>query len=168
MNPRASNAHAALVFADRQVRSIVVRFAPTVHGPGGDHGFVAVLAQLARRTGISGYLGDGRNRWPAVHRDDAADLVRRAVERAAAGSVLHATAEPGIETRVIAQALARSIGVPAGPIPHERAAEHFGFLADFFAADSPVSSDTTRRLLDWTPTGPTLVEDIAAGHYPGV
>jgi len=94
--PRADNAAATLALAERGVRSIVVRFAPTVHGAGGDPGFVTVLAQVARGTGIAGFVGEGRNRWPAVHRDDAAVLVRRAIESAPAGSVLHATAETGV------------------------------------------------------------------------
>jgi nucleoside-diphosphate-sugar epimerase len=168
VHPRVANAYAALALADRDVRSIVVRFAPTVHGAGGDHGFVATLAQIARRRGVSGYLGDGRNRWAAVHRDDAADLVRRAIESAPARSVLHATAEPGVETRAIADALGRALHLPVAPIAADEAADHFGFLSEFFAQDAPASSDITQRLLDWTPTGPTLTADIAAGHYPGL
>jgi len=165
--PRADNAAATLALAERGVRSIVVRFAPTVHGAGGDPGFVTVLAQVARGTGIAGFVGEGRNRWPAVHRDDAAALVRRAIESAPAGSVLHATAETGVATRDIAQALGDALHLPVRSVAQEQAAEHFGFLAGFFAADAPASSDETRRLLGWNPTGATLLEDIAAGHYPG-
>lgn len=165
-HPRIANAYAALALAERGVHPVVVRFAPTVHGEG-DHGFIATLAQIARDTGISGYLGDGGNRWAAVHRDDAADLVVRAVGAAPAGAVLHATAETGVPLRAVAEAIGAALGVPAGEIPRERAGEHFRFLAGFIGADSPASSEQTRELLDWQPAGPTLCEDIAAGHYPG-
>jgi nucleoside-diphosphate-sugar epimerase len=141
----------------------VIRFAPTVHGEG-DHGFIATLVGIARESGVSGYLGDGASRWPAVHRSDAADLVHRAVESAPAGSVLHATAEEGVTTKAIAEAIGAQLAVPVESIPAERA-DHFSFLAGFFGLDSPASSDITRELLAWSPTGPTLLEDINAGRY---
>jgi nucleoside-diphosphate-sugar epimerase len=163
VNPRIANAYATLDLAERGVRSIVIRFAPTVHGEG-DHGFIATLVEIAREAKVSGYLGDGSNRWPAVHRLDAADLVHRAVVNAPAGSVLHATAEDGVATRDIAEAIGRQLDLPVESIPAERA-DHFRFLSGFFGLDAPASSGITRELLDWNPTGPTLLEDIDAGRY---
>jgi nucleoside-diphosphate-sugar epimerase len=167
VHPRVANAGYTLGLAERGIRSIVVRFAPTVHGAGGDHGFVAVLARIARETGVSAYIGDGVNRWPAVNRLDAARLVRLAVDKAPSGTVAHAVAEEGIATRDIAAALGRFLGVPVESIPAEQAAAHFDWLGRFFAADAPASSEWTRALLGWAPTHDTLLADIAAGHYPG-
>ena len=166
-HPRTANAAHTLGLAERGIRSLVVRFAPTVHGAGGDHGFVAVLARIARVRGVSGYIGEGRNRWPAVNRLDAARLVQLAIDKAPPGTVLHAVAEEGIATRDIAQALGEQLALPVTSIPVERAKEHFDWLGMFFGADAPASSAHTRELLGWTPTHSTLLEDIAAGHYPG-
>jgi nucleoside-diphosphate-sugar epimerase len=166
-HPRIANAAYTLGLAARGIRSIVVRFAPTVHGSGGDHGFVAVLARIAREKGVSGYIGDGQNRWPAVNRLDAGNLVQLAVEKATVGTVLHAVAEEGVATREIALALGRFLGVPVESIPADRAQAHFGWLGMFFGADAPASSARTRALLGWEPTHPTILEDIAAGQYPG-
>ncbi|MDE2395547.1 MAG: SDR family oxidoreductase [Burkholderiales bacterium] len=166
-HPRMANAAYALGLAERGIRAIVVRFAPTVHGSGGDHGFVATLARMARAKGVSGYLGDGLNRWPAVHRLDAAKLVQLALDKAPAGAVLHAAAEEGVATRDIAAAIGQALGLPLASVPAERAREHFDWLGMFYGADVPVSSALTRELLGWAPTQPTLLEDIAAGHYPG-
>ena len=163
-HPRLANAAATLALADRGVRSIVVRFAPTVHGPG-DYGFVAVLSEIAARTGVAAYIDDGANHWPAVHRLDAAALVRLAVESAPAGTVLHAAAEQGIPTREIAEAIGQSIGVPAESIPAAQAAEHFGWIGGFFGMDMVASSDLTRELLGWAPTHPGLLADLEAGSY---
>ena len=162
---RLATAQKVLALADRGVRSAVVRFAPTVHGAGGDHGFVATLAGIAREKGVSAYIGDGANHWPAVHRLDAGRLVRLGVDAAPAGSVLHAVAEEGVPTRVIAEALGRSLDLPVASVGADEAGAHFGWIGAFFAADAPTSSELTRKLLDWTPTGPTIVEDIDAGHY---
>ena len=166
-HPRLANAAATLALADRGVRSIVVRFAPTVHGPG-DYGFVAVLTEIADRTGVAAYIGDGANHWPAVHRLDGAALVRLAVESAPAGTVLHAAAEPGIPTREIAEAIGRSAGVPAESVPAAQAAEHFGWIGGFFGMDMVASSDLTRELLGWAPTHPGLLADLEAGSYAAV
>jgi nucleoside-diphosphate-sugar epimerase len=166
-HPRIGNAAHALGLAERGIRSMVMRFAPTVHGAGGDHGFVAVLARIARERGFSGYIGDGLNRWPAVHRSDAARLVQRAIEQAAPGSVLHAVAEEGVATRDIAEALGRQLGLPVRPVPADAAQAHFGWMSSFFGADVPASSAITRAQLGWEPAQPTLLQDIAAGHYPG-
>jgi nucleoside-diphosphate-sugar epimerase len=164
LHPRVGNAQAAMSFADRGVRSIVVRFAPTVHGPG-DHGFMAVLVGIARDKGVSGYIDDGANRWCAVHRLDAGTLLRLAVDDAPAASVLHGVAEEGIPTRVIAEAIGRGLGLPVVSIPKEQAADHFAWLGRFFAADAPASNTLTRKLLDWEPTHQGLVADIDEGHY---
>jgi nucleoside-diphosphate-sugar epimerase len=158
--PRMANAQAALALADRGVRSIVVRFAPTVHGPG-DPGFVAELVRVARVSGVAGHVGDGANRWPAVHRLDAARLVRLAVEAAPAGSVLHATAEEGIATRRIAEAIGAALGLETASV----APDHFGWLGMFFAADVPASSALTRERLGWNPEHPGLIEELEAGVY---
>ncbi|SDD18695.1 SDR family oxidoreductase [Auraticoccus monumenti] len=164
VHPRGTTAVAAASFADRGVRPVAVRFAPTVHGAG-DHGFVATLAQVARERALSAYVGDGDNRWSAVHRSDAARLVRLVVESDSAGTAVHAVAEEGVPTRAIAEAIGRGLGVPVGSIPPERAAEHFGWVGAFFAADLPVSSHRTRERLGWEPSGPSLLEDLEAGHY---
>ena len=167
VHPRVANAAYTVGLAERGIRSLVVRFAPTVHGAGGDHGFVAVLARIAREKAVAAYIGDGANRWPAVNRLDAAKLVQLAVDKAPPGSVLHAVAEEGIVTRDIAGALGAYFQVPVESIPGERAAAHFDWLGMFFGADAPASSVRTRELLGWAPTHATLLEDIAAGHYPG-
>ena len=167
VHPRVANAAYTQALAERGIRSIVMRFAPTVHGAGGDHGFVAVLARIAREKGVSAYIGEGANRWPAVNRLDAGKLVQLAIDKATPGTVLHAVAEEGIATRDIAAALGRFLGVPVESIPADRAAAHFDWLGMFFGADAPASSVRTRELLAWTPTHATLLEDIAAGQYPG-
>lgn len=167
-SPRGGAEQLALSAADRGVRPVALRFAPTVHGVG-DHGFTAMLAQTARRTGVAGYIGDGGNRWPAVHRSDAGRLIALALEEALAGPpalpVVHAAAEEGIPAREIAEALGAALGVPTASIPPEEATDHFGWLGGFFGADIPASSTLTRERLGWTPNGPTLTQDIAAGAY---
>ena len=164
VHPRIAGVEYALSLADQGVRSASVRFAPTVHGPG-DHGFVATLVAIARARQVSAYIGDGSNRWPAVHRLDAARLVRMTLERAPAGSSVHAIAEEGVATRDIATAIGAGLGLPVAPIPLEEAVEHFGWLGRFFGADVPASSAMTQRMLDWQPTNPTLLDDLAAGWY---
>lgn len=161
---RGGGENLALDFAGQGVRSVALRFSPTVHGTG-DHGFVAVLARIARERGVSGYPVDGENRWAAVHVVDAARMVVLGLDKAPAGTRLHAVAEEGIPTRVIAEAIGRAFDLPVAPIPAEQVAEHFGWIGGFFAMDMSASSAATRRLLDWAPTGPTLLEDIDAGAY---
>ena len=163
-HPRVANAATALALADRGVRSVVVRFAPTVHGPG-DQGFIATLTELARRTGVAAYVGDGSNRWPAVHRLDAGRLVRLGTESAGPSSVLHAVAEGGIATREIAEAIGRSVGVPTRSVDPADAGEHFGWIGMFFGMDCPASSAKTRESLGWQPTQPGLLADLDAGAY---
>lgn len=148
-----------LALASADVRSASVRLAPTVHGAG-DTGFVSVLVETARRTGISGQVGDGSNHWPAVHVTDAARLFRLACESAPAGTVLHAAGEQGVPMREIAGAIGRGLDVPV----QEVQPEHFGHLGAFAALDVVALSDRTRALLGWRPEGPTLVEDIER-HY---
>jgi nucleoside-diphosphate-sugar epimerase len=161
---RATNERTALAFAERGVRSMSVRFAPTVHGAG-DHGFIALIVAADREHGTAAYVGDGENRWAAVHVSDAARLVRLGIEGAAAGSVLHAAADEGVAFREIADAIGRRLELPAISIPAEQAGEQFGFLARFVAMDMPASSARTRELLGWEPTGPGLIADIEAGAY---
>jgi nucleoside-diphosphate-sugar epimerase len=161
---RMANARHVLSLASRGVRSCVLRLPPTVHGDG-DHGFVATQIAIARERRASGYLGDGANRWPAVHRTDAARLFRLALENASAGSVWHAVADEGVPLRAIAEVIGRHLDVPVVSIAAEQAGAHFGWLASFLAADGPASSVRTQQLLGWRPTQPGLVEDLDAGHY---
>jgi nucleoside-diphosphate-sugar epimerase len=155
-----------LDFSGRGVRSSIVRFAPTVHGAG-DHGFVAVLVGIAREKGVSGYVGEGANRWPAVHRLDAGTLVRLAVQDAPAGSVLHGVAEEGIPTRLVAEAIGRGLRLPVVSVPADQADAHFGWLGGFFAADAPASNTLTRERTGWEPTHQGLIADLDAGYYYG-
>ncbi|MFJ8959527.1 SDR family oxidoreductase [Lentzea sp. NPDC102401] len=163
---RVAGERACLSFADQGVRASVVRLAPTVHGPG-DHGFIPALIAAARRAGVSAYIGDGANRWPAVHRSDAASLFRLALEKAPAGSVLHAVGESAVTIKSIAGQIARILGVPSVSLTLEQAAEHLGnpFLARFFSLDVPVSSEHTQALLNWAPKHRTLLEDLETGDY---
>ncbi len=163
---RAPSERAALSLAGRGVRSAIVRFPPTVHGEG-DHGFVAALIAIARDRGVSAYVGDGANRWAAVHRLDAARLVRLAAEAAPAGSVLHGVGEEGVPAREIAEAIGRGLGVPVVSVASEEAGEHFGWLGRFFAADVPASSALTRERLGWTPGHQGVIADLEQGHYFG-
>jgi nucleoside-diphosphate-sugar epimerase len=161
---RLTNAHMTLALASRGVRSSVLRLPPTVHGEG-DNGFMATIVGIARDKGVSGYVGDGSSRWPAVHRLDAAHLFRLAVEKAPAGSVLHAIADEGVPIRDIAEVIGRHLDVPVAAISAEDAGEHFAWLGGFLAADSPASCALTRGLMGWQPAHPGLIEDLDKGHY---
>lgn len=165
-SPRGGSENLALEYVTRGVHTVSLRFAPTVHGAG-DHGFIATIAAAARARGVSGYPGDGSNQWAAVHRLDAARLVALGLQKATAGTRLHAVAERGVNTREIAEALGRALGLPTASIAPEDAVDHFGWVGAFFAMDLPATSTVTRELLGWTPTGPTLIEDIDAGGYSG-
>jgi len=162
--PRLGSEVALRALAQRGVRSSSVRLSPTVHGDG-DHGFVAMVIAIAREKGVSGYVADGTNRWPAVHRFDAARLFRLGLESAPAGSMLHAAAEQGVPVRAIAEAIGRQLDLPVVSIAPEDAGEHFGFLGGFLGIDIPASSALTRDRLGWEPTHPGLIEDLDQGHY---
>jgi nucleoside-diphosphate-sugar epimerase len=164
--PRArwATAEIALALESRDVRSSIVRLAPTVHGEG-EHGFVASLIGTARDKGVSGYIGDGSNRWPAVHRLDAAHLFRLAVENAPAGSTLHGVADEGVPVREIAEVIGRHLEVPVVSISPEDAGEHFTWLSGFLGLDSPVSSALTREMLGWDPVHPGLIDDLEKNYF---
>lgn len=163
-HPRAGAEPIAQALASRGVRSSIVRPGASVHGEG-DHGFVPVLIGIARGKGVSGYIGDGSNRWPAVHRLDAARLYRLALENAPAGSVFHAVADEGVPTRDIAGVIGRHLNMPTVSIAPEDAAEHFGWIGAFFGLDAPASSALTQQRLGWQPTHPGLIADLQQGHY---
>ncbi|OXM85677.1 SDR family oxidoreductase [Paenibacillus rigui] len=154
----------AIGLVERGVRSSIVRLAPSVHGPG-DHGFVPELIRIARDKGVSAYIGDGSNRWPAVHRIDAARLFRLAVEAAPAGSRLHGVGDEGVPFRDIAGVIGRHLNLPVASISHEEASAHFGWIGAFASADNPASSAKTQDLLGWKPVHPTLIQDLEEGHY---
>ncbi|AEW98949.1 SDR family oxidoreductase [Streptantibioticus cattleyicolor] len=162
--PRIPSERAALAAAENGVRASVVRLPPSVHGAG-DRAFVPTLIGIARATGVSGYPGDGSNRWAAVHRWDAARLYRLALESAPAGSRLHAVAEEGVPLREIAEAVGGRLGLPALPVAAEEAEGHFGWLTPFVSADTAASAALTARRLGWRPEGPGLVADLAVGGY---
>jgi nucleoside-diphosphate-sugar epimerase len=161
---RMATAEFVLSLAARGVRSSVMRLPPTNHGDG-DNGFMATLVAIARDQGASGYVGDGSNRWPAVHRLDSAHLFRLAVEHAPAGSTLHAVADEGVPIRDVAEVIGRHLDVPLVSVPAEQAADHFTWLGGFIGLDAPASSALTRELLGWQPTQPGLIEDLDKGHY---
>ncbi|MFE0020298.1 SDR family oxidoreductase [Amycolatopsis sp. NPDC059021] len=163
---RGGGENLALEYVDRGVRVISARFAPSVHGMA-DHGFISSVVAAARRRGVSAYIGDGSTAWSAVHRSDAARLIRLGLEQAPAGSRLHVVAEEAVTIRTIAEAIGRSLDLPVTSVAPEDAVEHFGFIGRFFGMDMSASSERTREMLAWTPTGPTLVEDIDAGAYAG-
>lgn len=163
--PRVASEIATIALADRGVRSAVIRLAPTVHGPTDHHGFVPRLVANARERGRSLYIGDGSNRWPAVHNLDAAHLYRLALESAPAGSRLHGAAEEGIAFRDIALVIGGQLGVPVVSVAPEQALEELGFVGAIAALDNPTSSELTRKLLDWQPGHPGLLDDLSAGHY---
>jgi nucleoside-diphosphate-sugar epimerase len=160
---RFATAQATIDMAARGVRSAVVGLPRTVHGDGDRHGFIARLVAMARDKGVSGYVGDGSNRWPAVHVLDAAHLFRLAVEQAPAGSRLHAVGDEGVPTREIAEVIGRHLNVPTASVP----AEDLGFLGMILSVDQPASAGLTRELVGWRPVQPGLIEDMEKGHYFG-
>ena len=161
---RHATAELALSYASRGVRSSILRLPPTNHGVG-DNGFMAFLVGIAREKGASGYIGDGANRWPAVHRLDSARLFRLALEQAPAGSTLHAVADEGVPIRDIAEVIGRHLSLPVTSVSPETAGEHFSWLGGFLGLDAPASSELTRELLGWEPTQPGLIDDLDEGHY---
>jgi nucleoside-diphosphate-sugar epimerase len=161
---RLATAQFTLGLASSGVRSSVMRLPPTNHGEG-DNGFMATLVGIAREKGASGYIGDGANRWPAVHRLDSARLCRLAVEKAPAGSVLHAVADEGVPIRDIAEVIGRHLDLPVISVAPEDAGEHFSWMGGFLGLDAPASSALTRELLGWQPTQQGLIADLDEGHY---
>ena len=160
---RGENEHLLLAAAGQGVRPSAVRLPRSVHGQGDAHGFVPQLVRLFRQAGTAMYVGDGTNRWPAVHVTDAAHLFRLALEQAPAGAVLHAVGDGGIAVRSLTEALAQRLDLPTASVEPERLC-FFGLMQTL---DHATTADATRRLLGWAPTGPGLLDDIAAGHYDG-
>jgi nucleoside-diphosphate-sugar epimerase len=163
-NDRMANAHYTTALAGRGVRSCVVRLPPATHGDG-DNGFIPVAIGFARQKGAAAYVGDGANRWPSVHRDDAARLFRLALESAPAGSVLHAVGDQGVPIREVAEIFAEHLNVPAVSVTPGQAGDYVGFLSGFWGFDGPASAQITRDLLGWQPTRPGLIADLKEGHY---
>jgi nucleoside-diphosphate-sugar epimerase len=163
--PRIDSENTAIGLAQRGVRSSVIRLSPLVHSTLDHHGFAHRLIDIARGSGVSAYIGDGSNRWPAVHTLDTARLYRLAVEDAPAGTRLHGVADEGVPFRDIAGVIGRHLNLPVVSIASEQAADHFGFLGVFAAVDNPTSSEVTQKVLDWHPEGPGLIDDLEAGHY---
>ena len=161
---RISNMRTALAAAERGVRPSLVMLPRSVHGQGDRHGFIPQLIAMARDKGVSGYIGDGASRWPAVHVKDAAALYRLAVEQAPAASVLNAVGDEGVPVREIAEAIGRRLNLPARSLP---AGEYEGMMVPLLSTDMPASSAITQELLGWKPTHPGLIEDIEQGHYFG-
>ena len=162
--PRRASEEVVIALAERGVRGAIVRLPPTVHGRG-DKGFIQWLIAAARQHGHAAYVGDGANRWPAVHRYDAARLFRLAVERATEGSILHAVADEGIRVRDIAAIIGRRLGFGVVAKSPDEASGYFGFLALLIGLDVPASSARTRQQLDWNPVEPGLLADLDEGHY---
>ena len=162
--PRGATEQTMHELAARGVRTAVVRLPPVVHGDG-DHGFLHQLGTAARKAGVVGYAGDGQNRWPAVHRLDAARLFVQALERGEAGSTFHGVAEEGVPFLDIAGALGRGLSLPVAAATPAELAARLGFVAPFVGVDNPVGSDATRARLAWAPTAPTLLEDLGQGSY---
>jgi nucleoside-diphosphate-sugar epimerase len=159
---RITNMRSALAATDRGVRSCLVMLPRSVHGIGERHGFIPQLIAVARAKGVSGYIGDGASRWPAVHVKDAASLYRLAVEGAPAGAVLNAVGDEGVPVRRIAEAISRQLNVPARSLPAD---EFEGMLVRLLSTDMPASSAITQDLMGWKPNHPSLLEDIEQGHY---
>lgn len=163
--PRIDAENAVVALARRGVRSSVVRLPPTVHSTLDHNGFIPTLISLARSKGVAAYVGDGANRWPAVHTLDAARLYRLALESAPAGSRLHAVDDEGVPFREITEAIGHRLNLPVAGIAPAEADAHFGFLSGHAAADNPSSSTLTRELLGWKPVQPGLLDDLGQGHY---
>ena len=161
--PRKSE-QTALAMASRGVRASVVRLPPSVHG-GGDHGFVPRLISIAREKGASAYVGDGLNRWPAVHRLDAAHLYRLVLEKGSAGATYHGVADEVVPCREIAGIIGRHLNMPVVARSKDKASDHFGWIAHFFGLDAPASSARTRERLGWRPSQPGLIPDLEQGTY---
>lgn len=162
--PRASQ-QTAFALATRGIHANVVRNPRSVHGKNETHGFVPMLAAVAREKGVSAYVGNGANRWPAVHRLDAARVYRFALERGACGEAYHAVAEEGVPYRAIAEAIGRQLGLPTKSLTRPEAEAHFGPLATWVANDGPASHAWTKQVLGWSPEQVGIVADIERPDY---
>jgi nucleoside-diphosphate-sugar epimerase len=162
--PRGAAEAATLAWAAQGVRASVLRLPPSVHGDG-DKGFVPQLIATAREKRVSAYIGEGQNRWPAVHRLDAACLFRLALEKGDGGSRYHGVADEGVPTREIAEVIGARLELPAVSLQAEEAAGHFGFMGLFFSLDCPASSALTREQLGWRPKHPGLLADLDRPAY---
>jgi len=162
---RTDAENAVIGFAERDVRSSVVRVPPITHSTLDRHGFARTLIAIAKQTGVAGYPGDGANRWPAGHTLDVGHLYRLALEDAPAGTRWHAAGDEGIPVREIAQSIGGHLGLPVASIPADRVEAHFGFLAAVLVLDNPVTTQATRRILGWEPVHPGLLADFETGDY---
>ncbi len=165
VTPRAASEEAASVAAGKGVNVYTVRLPPSVHGAG-DHGFVPMVIGIAREKGESAYINEGQNRWPAVHRSDAAALYRLAIEKQPSLKILHAVAETGVPFREIAEAIGKGLNLPVVSKSGDEITAHFGWFANFASMGCPASSEKTRNELGWEPHGPGLIEDIQACYFP--
>jgi nucleoside-diphosphate-sugar epimerase len=163
-SPRVSES-AGLTFASQGVRASAVRLAPSVHGEDDAHGFVPILINIARTKGVSAYIGDGLNRWNAVHRLDAAQLFRLALENGEAGTRYHAVGDESITLKTVAEAIGKQLNLPVVSVSWEQAQQHFGWFANFAAIDCPASSQLTQQWLHWKPNHPSLTDDLAGNVY---
>jgi nucleoside-diphosphate-sugar epimerase len=163
-NPRSAVSRAIAGLTERGVRTILVAIPPVTHSSRDKHGFIPMMIDIARNTGVSGYVGEGANHWPAAHTLDVASLYRLALEQAPAGAQLYAATEEGIGVRVIAEVIGRQLGIPAVSVPAGEAADHFkGF--PFITMDITMPNADTRKLLGWEPAHPGLIADLEEGHY---
>lgn len=162
--PRIPSEEVMQALALQGGRTSVVRLSPSVHGEG-DYGFVPTLIGIAREKGVSAYIGEGTNRWPAVHRLDAVGLFRLALEKGTAGSIFHGVADEGVPVRDLAAIIGQHLHLPVVSKSAEEAADHFGWIGAFLSVDCPASSALTRQQLGWQPSQPSLLADLAQGHY---
>jgi len=163
-NPRVASEEAVALLAERGIRASIVRLPPSVHGEG-DHGFIPILINIARQKGVSAFVAEGLNRWPAVHQLDAARLYRLALEKGTEATRYHSNAEEGVAFKNIAEVIGRRLNVPVVSLSKAEAHDHFGWFEHFAALDNPTSGQWTRKLLDWKPQRQGLLEDIDQASY---
>jgi nucleoside-diphosphate-sugar epimerase len=161
--PRSASEEAAVLLVPQNVRAVVMRL-PQVHDPL-KQGLITYMIALAREKRVSAYIGEGLNRWPAVHVLDAANLYRLALEKGISGSRYHAIGEQGVSLREIAECIGRGLNLPVVTKSSDEATEHFGWLESFVSMDSPASSELTQKWLGWRPVQPTLIADLALARY---